>query len=113
MRQPAPHETKPAKVVRMRRWQGDQVQIEVTLHPHRTFTDTWEVYVWESPTNPLVLKWVGTIGRYTGSIDTTIKGTRLRRPGKQRVLWHTRSTHEQDRSVYERVSRAEAIRWLL
>lgn len=96
------------KVIRLRRWSWDPASdFEAELRPCRTWdgspADDWEVYV--------AGKWVGTVGKYTGSIDTKIRGTRLRRQGVRRTLWH--EARPGQRAMYECVSRAEAIRRLL
>jgi hypothetical protein len=92
----------PAKVVRLRRWAGrpDEV-VEVTLEP--TGDSEWRVH--------RDGEFIGTIGRYTGNIGRKVG--RLRSPGVERTLWTACGNYPGARTMGQRVSRADAIRWLL
>ena len=69
-------------------------------------TDRWFVYLPDGT-------WIGEITRYTGSISTRIKGTRLRREGKPRTLWSYTGPWETSRGMASQSSRAVAIRALI
>lgn len=78
----------------------------VHLIPHQFARNDVEVYLPDGT-------WLGTVGRYTGSIDTKIKGTRLRREGVRRTLWSYRTAHGSLYSMNGQTSRADCIRHLL
>ena len=78
----------------------------VHVIPHQFGKDEVEVYLPDGT-------WLGTVARYTGSIDTKIKGTRLRREGKRRTLWSYRTAHGSVYSMHGQTSRADCIRSLL
>lgn len=58
--------------------------------------------------------YIGTLYEYWGALDRNIPGTRLRRPGKRRILWAYYGP-DQERPPYLQAlySQAEAIRRLL
>ena len=92
------------RVVIAKRWWDDATH-EVDLIESKFGNDEWEVYLPDGT-------WIGTVGRYTGSLDRRIAGTRLRHPGKRRTLWHEQGT-SYDRAFYGQVSRADCIRTLI
>lgn len=104
-----PDEDTPERVVTLRRrqWESpDKPQTVVALRKRKSYSAGYDagddVYVDG--------RWVGTVCRYTGSLDRKIG--RLRSPGKRRTLWSAEQPGD-SRAMYEFVSRAEAIRWLL
>ena len=104
-----PAKDAPERVVKVRRlsWREDTV-MEFVLRKRHSYVESYdagdEVY--------LDGKWLGTVTSYWGSIDTKIKGTRLRRQGVRRKLWGSQRPGD-SRTLHGHVSRAEAIRWLL
>jgi len=99
-----PDETKPAKVVKIKPRFWETETIEVTLRPTKFSNgDEWEVYDAKGT-------WVGTISRYSGSLDR--QAGRLRIPGKERILWSEKRAGSRY-TMWDNVSRADAIRALL
>lgn len=109
---PNPAADAKAQTVRLRRHLWDEDTIEVTLRKRRTYSEGYDtghdVHAVVNGTE----QFIGIVRRYTGSIDTRIKGTRLRRQGKRRTLW---SAHAPtwDRPSNSIAARAEAIRDLI
>lgn len=93
-----------SKTIRLRRysWDPDEL-VEVELVPDKYTPDRrWEVRQGDAV--------LGTVGRYEGSLDRKIMGTRLRQPGKRRTLWSSKNPERDARTNHSYTSRAEAIR---
>lgn len=106
-REPSPKPgAEPKRItIKTRAWESEPER-QVDLIPHEFASDEWEVYLPDGA-------WIGTVGRYTGSLDRKIKGTRLRHPGKRRTLWYVQGTHKHSRPLYGQVSRADCTRVLI
>lgn len=96
---------KPEKVVTVKSpWWDGEAYPEFTLKPRQFGRDDWEVFLPDGT-------WLGTVGRYTGSIDTKIAGTRLRHEGVRRTLWSYLRPGSRY-TMFEQESRAECLRRL-
>lgn len=95
------------QVVSLRREPHDpRTVIEVTL----TYTGTEHIEQWSVEYEGRV---IGTVGRYTGSLDRKTHRGLLRVPGKPRTLWSACGAYAGARTINRRLSRADALRWLL
>jgi hypothetical protein len=92
-------------VLKPRKYDHPQVETTVLIQPTQFGIDEIEVYLSDGT-------WIGTIGKYTGTLDRKIKGTRLRHIGKRRTLWHYNGTGD-GRAMYGQTSRADCIRSLI
>jgi len=103
--QPSVDTTKPIKTVKVASpwWDGGEYP-EFTLKPQQFGSDSWEAFTPDGT-------WIGTVTRYTGSIDTKISGTRLRHQGVRRTLWAYKRPGSQY-TMWEQESRAYCLRRL-
>lgn len=95
---------KPEKTVTLKPVWWDDAYPTFTLKPRKFGTDQWEAFTPDGT-------WIGTVTRYTGSIDTKISGTRLRHEGVRRTLW-AYCRPGSNYTMWEQVSRADCLRRL-
>lgn len=105
---------KPKTITVKQPWWSSDEPFEVVLVPRKHYTEAYkdkehDVHLPDADGNPGV--WLGSVEKYEGSIDTKIKGTRLRHEGKRRTLWKKQGPGE-TRGSYQHESRAEVIRSL-
>lgn len=94
-------------VVKARWWETGSDRTFLTKKRH-SYTEGYdagtEVYLPDGT-------WLGTVEKYTGSLDRKYAGSRLRHPGKRRTLWSYQGPGE-GRPMFGQVSRADCIRAL-
>lgn len=84
---------------------------EVTLEPRAYATNDWDV-IYKG-------EFIGKVGKYQGTIDTKISGSRLVHRGVRRTLWNYATPRPANgpravgQGLYEYPSRAQCLRQLL
>lgn len=108
-RQPSFDPDAPVKRVKVAQI-GETEPTPVTLRPCKisAYGESWEVFADDG-------SYLGTVTRYTGSIDRRIPhgGRHLRAPGKDRTLWSYQGPEVDRRALTKQTSQATCLRALL